>query len=657
MLPIPGLGAIPEAPQLDGLDLPLPPVDEFFPAEEFEDVPFQRVEPAIALSGRDLERFVFRFDAALQNARVRMRPLHEEAKRDREVYKMLAREAAYEGGPDITTPLAANKADGVYAMMREAIEQRPLASFTAEGLGEAVAYATAVAPVLEAVLEREINRSGSREKLSGDLAREAVQVGTGIGKLTMASYPNETFTQISEVIRLENFYVDRVFVDSLKDTFCAYEKKERVYNLEDMAERGLLDEAAVAAVRAHASGGEPLIAEEAELHWHDSFSFEEENGIRTLVIGYMRYRPQGERRSKLWECIWHEDSRTVLALRENPVRRAFDAPPLCLQRIGKQTGYLFGRGVVRRLEPEQKMADNAINNHLAMSNLAASPPFLYRQSGPFGRALESYGRGGMVPGMGIPTLGAPKDDEVKPLAFPYTGLELNNVQVAFDFSDRATFSEEALGTATDSRKTLGQFQIEVQKGTMRLRVDLGDFAYDAATTLRQYWAMTVAYKIAPAGVVELDENGKLVALDDIGPEELESEIIAALYPLMARRELSAEDAAEIEKAYGAKLTEDHIPGVRRNDLTLSLTGTKIIADKIGELNMLMQLTPLITGLLPAAAQDSYINYHLRSIITSMGFADVNKRMPPDPGRLIEDPQKRQLAVQQMHELLAKSARI
>lgn len=609
-------------------------------------------EAPIALSGRDLDRFSFRFFNALSTARTRMRKIHQEAKRDRRVYKMLAREPMYEGGPDVTTPLSANKADGVLAHLKDTIEQRPLASHSAEGIGLAAARATEVAHLTEAYMEREINRSGSRERIAGHMVREAAQVGTGIARLSVARYPDEDFVQFGQTIRLENFYVDRVNVDTLRDTFCAYEYKERMYNLDEQAEMGLLDRDAVNELaRMGVSSAVPLIMEEVEEDFSDSQAFAEETAIHTLATGFMFFRPEGSRRAELFEAVVHPEKRLVLAARPNSARAAFTAPPLALFRIGKQAGYLLGRGIVRRLESEQKMADNAINNHMAINNLAASPPFAYRQGSPFGRAIQRSGRKGIYPGMGIPTANSPdKGDVVIFDQFQNRGYALQDMDVAFGFADRATYTEEAIGSQSDPRKTLGQFQVEVQKGMLRLRVDVADFAYDAALALRMYWSMIVAHKLAPRGVVEIEEGGKLLAIDEMPNEEVVENLSRTMGNMLTTGEVGQNELLDLDRRMMERLTSGGIPGARRDDITISLTGTKIIADKVAELQMLMQLNPLVTSLLQAAGESSYINYHMRSIMRAMGFNDIEKRMPPDPGTEPQEPGKREAMVQQFNEL-------
>lgn len=629
--------------------------DLFIEPMGLEGIGMGDVEAPIILEGRDLERFKYRLDQSLSRAITKMGPIHEEARHDRRVYRTLEREQEYVGQPNLTTPMSANKADGLLSHIIDAIEARPMASFVPEGVGRPAEEAAQVAPLNAAYLEREINRGGSRERIIRELSKEAVQVGTGIGKLAMVQHPSgEWFTQVTDLIKLETFYVDRVAVDNLKHVFCAYEERIPYYQLEEMADQGLLDRAALEELRgAYAAAYfTPTEAEEEIGFLESPQAFQEETVVHKLYTCYMRFRSSTDTKTQIYEAIWSDQWKKLLAVRLNPVRQAFDHPPLGLARIGKTPKHLFGRGVVRRLAPIQNMADNAINSHLAINNLAASPPFMYKQHSPFGRLLQSKRR--IVPGVGIPSLNVDQGD-VRLLEFKNPGLSLQDIGVAQSFADRATYTEESIGTSSDSRKTLGQFRVEVQRGTMRVRLDLGDLAYDMATLLTMMWSMMIKFKVVPSGIVEVEQGGKFLASRDIPEEELTEVMDSIVMPMFASGELTTDDLVKLEQQFNDRLTDGKIPSARRSDLTIHLTGTKVIADKAAELEMLGELTPLILQGLELAHQDSYWNYHMRSIIEAMGFKDVEKRIPPDPGKTIDDPAMRGQLSAPLADTLSRSS--
>lgn len=640
---------MPAAPAQGPLGLPssLSDLDAMLGMEEVGGaiVPVTSQGNPIQLEGEDLRVFMFRFRAMLENAITNMATIHDDARRDRMFYKMQAREQDYDGQPNVTTPITANKTDGVIAHIRDAVEQRPLVAVSVEGVGRSAEDAAEVAPLIEAYVEREINRSGSREVITSHSIREAGVVGSAPAVLSIAVHENgEPFIQI-EVIPLEDFFVDDINAKTVDEIGLAYRKRYRMYELDEMARDGFLDQGAVDKIRKFVSDREKPTNEEKDKHFNPDASLQEDMAQRTIYYGYMRYRPMGAMGATLYQVIYHRASQTPLAVRPSPYSDAFDGPNLELLRIGKTSDSLFGRGIPRRLAAQQEMGDNAINNHLALNNLAANPPFQYRANSPFGKYLERVGRFGIRAGVGIPTMSAPDQGDVAPMKFENPGLNLTDVNLANQFASQATYTEEAIGATSAGRKTLGQFQVEVHKGTIRLRLDLADFAYDASRLLTKYYAMMCAYKIIPAGVVEIEESGKLLGAYEVPRDEVRESIEASLVPMLMSGEIPPQDMAQVDSELWESLTHGRIPSAIRNDLTISLSGTRIIADKIAELEMLNQLSAYILapGMLEVLAQDDYANFHIRSIIRQMGLDSIEKRIPQPPGRHM-DPQARDAAL-------------
>lgn len=598
----------------------------------------------IELTGKDLQRFKYRADQMISNSRIKMSVIHEEAKRDREWALAIPRTPKYEGGPDVTMPIVAGKVQGLSSHMRDAIEQRPLASFTSEGIGVSAEKATVIAPLCESYLEREINRTNSREIIASAMPKEVAEVGTSLVELSITEIGGEVYIQLGNIIRIENFYSDRINVDTLAETSCWYEFKERHYELENAAELGIYDREAVDTI-ASSSSSAKLSQEEVRLEFTEGDTFAGENSLRDLIRGFMRFRPDGSKETYLYEFVRGSDNTEYLSIRRTKFTMAFDAPPIGIARIGKRAGTLFGRGLGRRLEAQQKMADKYINNHLAATDFMGSPPYLYRANSAIGNAIERTNKKGLLPGQAIPNIGSPnvRDIEILQMFNPGSGFNLQNVDIATRFSDVSTFAEAAVGSDSgSSRKTLGQFQIEVHNGTLRLRSDLSDFAYDMAIILKMYWASIVAFKIIPSGVVEIEEGGKLISATDIEADELSVSIARILNPLTSTGRLDMETASAFQAEYQSLLTSGMIPGVRRPDLSISLSGTRVIADKVSELQLQFQLLPTAIQLFEGARQDSVINYWLRSLVIAAGFKDVDKRVPKDPNTIVDPNTRSQL---------------
>lgn len=613
--------------------------------------------PAIALRGDDFERFKWRFQDAFRRAQVTMAKIHDDTRLYREICAMLPLEPAYEGGPNIRTPLTANKTEGVIAHMRDAVEQNTIFSVTSQASGSASVTASFAVPLVESLLEREINSSGSREKLVGDSIKEAARVGTAIARLSVARVGDEVFQQVSDLIPLERFYVDRVEVTNLNHVTCFYTFEERLYNLEDWAERGMIDKDALEEVRPLLAGSlAASVDSESDEAFVSSSRFEEENQLVELVRGYMRFRAEGGR-SELYECLMTRNTMDVLAVRLNPFNRAFDKPPILLWRVGARPNYLFGVGMAERLHPQQLIADNAINTHIALNNLAASPPFVYSAKGAFGQIMSSMGSSGIVPGMGIPVDGTPNDPGFQQLDIVNRGYAVQDYGLAQEMASHATFSEESLGSPSGNpRKTYGQFSIEAQKGTIRLRSDLSDFAYDAAENGEMLLAALLAFKLQPAGVMEVSPGGKLISFDELRVSEWLERLQELAGDMQAAGEVA--DAGVLLQEWAEdRLTSGTIPFARRGDLKISLRGTRIIADKLGELDALMNVAlPLLTSFTEAARQDVHSNRFMRQALRAANVENPDLLVPPEPSGAVEGLDARRALMDPMIGLLETQSR-
>jgi hypothetical protein len=460
------------------------------------------------------------------------------------------------------------------------------------------------------------------------------------------------------VIPIEDFFVDDIHARVLEDTFHAYRKKYRMFQLDEMVRQGFLDETNVTKVRAFYSDSERTTDAEKDKQFTPDMSLQDDMSMRTLYFGYMRYRPEGETQANLYQCVYHRAARTPLSLRKAAWEPAVDASPIRLVRIGKKPGELFGTGIVRRLAALQEMADSAINAHLALNKLAANPPFTYRADSAFGRYLDKNGPTGIRAGMGIPSLSVGQQRDVDILQFPNPGLNIQDVRVSNDMASQATYSEESIGSPTAGRKTLGQFQVEVHKGTIRLRLDLTDFAYDMSELLTMYYSMVCAYKIRPAGIIAIESNGKLIAADEIPASDVSQAVLMELVPMLQSGQIRPEEYELVDREIGDMLTNGRIPAAIRDDLSITLTGTRIIADKVAEIEMMHQFTPFIMspGMTELLQQDSYINYHVRQLGHAMGFTDMAKRIPADPGKFM-DPAQRNLALMPFMETFRQQSTV
>lgn len=616
----------------------------------------EKPDNPIELTGSDLRRFNYRFFDSFESSKFQMYKVHEDALINQAVYEMVNRISPIDGTEQYTTPMSRNTANGVVAHIKDAIEQPQLFGFKTRSFGALAAEATQTAALCAAMLEREVEVGGSRAVITSDTVRSAVFMGTAVTPMRLSSQKlrnDEQFFYWDEPIPLTNFFVDRVSTRNLWETNCFYYDRQRMYTLEEMALTGILDQDAVEMMmNSHITNARTFGEDLLEFDEHHRFAAE--NALVTILYGYMRFRPEGSKYAKLYEAIADISGRKFLSLRCNPYEDAYDSPPLNLWRIGTMPNSLFGTGILQRLKNTQQMMDREINNYFQYSDKLAQPPYIYREKSWIGEKIKREGQGAIRAGMAIPS----KYGDLNDLSFlDWKGnpnVSFGSMQVIQKLKEDATYTNEAL-SSTDSRKTLGQTQIEAQRGTLNLRVDLSDFANDAAIAGEMFWRAIVAYKIRKSGVVEVYKGGKLLAYNIIKGQELNQITRQLIYQKLLTGEMLPDEAAAFQIEFNQKLTNGKIPHVNRLDLAVSLTGTKIIADKMSELAMLERLTQYITALLPAASQDSHINMHLRSLMLAMGIKDTDLRMPSDPNKNVMDSQEFQALTLEFNQILQKSA--
>ena len=262
----------------------------------------------------------------------------------------------------------------------------------------------------------------------------------------------------------------------------------------------------------------------------------------------------------------------------------------------------------------------------------------------------------LEPAMWIPNYGPPDKQDVLPIMVPNPGYGANDYALAREMAQHRTYTETSLGESSTVRKTLGQVRTETMKGTLKLRLDLGDVAYDMNTDLlKKMWAMTVAYKIDPAGIVSVEPTGRLLGNREYTVQEVSKPVIDVGTRMLSAGQLTMQELQEVEARFQAMFTGGRVPSARRQDLTLSLTGTTIIADKISELDTELRLMPTLMNLVEGARIDTIFNYWGRSILRKAGFKDIEKRWPQDPGTVINNPTLRAGLMQGMNQLLQRSS--
>lgn len=591
---------------------------------------------------RDLITDRARNDLYRAQSKKRMK-LNARAAFHRKILDLEPKTPAYEGAPDITLPLIRSKRDGIVAHLSDALDVMPF--FAAEGLTE---EAQEVAPIYEALMDRELNASNGQEVYLMSL-RESADVGTAtVGWSIALNSAGEPVIQ-EFMTRFENFYAYPSAVDDYTNCSTFRRYKEPWFVLRQMADQDMLDAESVEELKSGGGSGEEMVWEQTRDGTRDD-NFSEEQELHELYECYVRW--EGE----LWRVVFSERLNRALSIHRSPFREAFNAPPFEPLRLIRKPGYLYGHSIPMLLEAIQKIMDHAEISRMAYNQFAISPVVMADRMNPFTRQLA---QGGLAPGMVLQTVGPPKVSGVEVLQFPKPDVTIEDMELAQRFADMSTFTDYQVQGApfASSRRTATEVRTSFNVGTLKLRRMLMDFRSDLMRAAKKRWALIELFKVRPAGIMPLYREGKqyLIADEDLSQDELMA------YMQEFGQQVGI-DPAQYEQEW-AQMVNDYqlvnggVPGVKREDIRWVPNGADIIPDKVAELQKMDGFGPYLS-LLEMATQDERIWYFLKVRLQLMGRHDWRKFVGENPrSRLPTDQYMMgmQMAMQQSGQI-ANSAR-
>lgn len=578
----------------------------------------------------------------LYRAKAKKNKLNTRAKYHRKILDLESKTPAYEGAPDITMPLMRSKRDGVVAHLTDALDVEPF--FSAEGLTE---EAQNVAPIYEALMEREMNMTEGRDQYLMGL-RESVDVGTGTIGWSIALGPDDE-PRIQEFLtRFENMYAYPVSVDDFTNCSTFRRYKEPWFLLKRMADQGMLDAESVEDLKTGGGAGEEMTWEEERDEDRDG-EFSDDQELHELWECYIRWE------DTLYRVVFSERLNRALSIHENPFAEAFDAPPFEPMRIIRKAGYLWGHSIPMLLEAIQKVMDNAQISRMAYNQFAISPVIMADRMNPFTKKLAN---GGVTPGMVIPTQGPPNMNGIEVMPFPKPDVTIEDMELAQRFADMSTFTDFQVQGApfATSRRTATEVRTSFNVGTLKLRRMLMDLRGDLTRAAKKRWALIELFRVRPKGVLPLYREGKqyLVADEEVPAEELQGMVQQWLGMTNADQEVMQEINQGLNQY---ELIDGGIPGVKREDIRWVPNGTDIIPDKVAELQKLDGFGPYLS-LLGPARQDERIWYFLKVRLQLMGRHDWRKFIGDNPRVRMDNQQYMQVMQEAMQQSgqVANSAR-
>ncbi len=547
--------------------------------------------------------------------------MDERVRRYRAYYAVDRLNQKYQGQPNQRVPYIRAKIQGAVAHFRGALDQDPF--FTLRPYTEAAAKHQ---PIWETMMERELDRSGSKRQIYAAL-QEACLTGTGFLEVSVANVGGQDVVQL-QAVRFEDMFVTPTGVEDISRVSTFFRFVEPWFIIQERFEAAYYHESAFDRIRA-GLGQESRNYDERVEKTNTDNNIDSANTPRELYRCYYRWGnadKDGNIDTQLWHVIY--DWQQAVILRAVPAEDvdAFDAPPYIVIRPKPRIDFFYGESYAQVLEGVQNIMDFAYNARLAHDQLAITPiTFADKDSELF----QDVDDDGFTPG-GIYGTSGPPQQSIYMYTPPPTQEPELLLQTARSHGEDATFSDLVMqGLPTSTVRSATEVNALMGVGQRNLAHDLSNIAHDLSQGARMLWSMIYKVHIQNKGVVQVfpGEDQYLIASEEIDPMTLAMHMVEFLQ-MQTGQQLDPLVAQQI--LMRVQQEGMFIGGARRDDLEWIPNGSTLVADKQMRAN---KLERLIAGMLPAIeyATVSLPAWHLmRMYLQSLDFHDWRLLLPEKP---------------------------
>ena len=524
--------------------------------------------------------------------------LQSKLKTWREMFDMRPPVPPFEGALSASTPVLRQKADGVRAHIKVAIDREPFFSLRAYSKD-----AEDVAPALEAVMEREFRASGSKPHVERAID-DAVIYGTGVLKIAILQGDEVG----APMVGLKHVPLANVWAWPDK-----YDPKNLVWFeafwqprwlIDRLAEEGVYDREAIGQLDNVVSAGGYTddqmggnVAALPEQRWYE------------LIEAWAMYR------GTLHRVVFTGHGTVVLRVEKDPFGGVFDFPPYFPLYIDPDTVSIWGHGMGEILEHLQVVADAALNNELWSAQYKMRPPVLVRAASQLYRVLEQAG--GLFPGQVIPFDGAEPDNVLKVVEYSVNPFNMQVLNLMNQLTEDATMPDFMIpGTPLGGRRTATEIQVMSSIGQLKLANYLRHVQRGLEEVAKHYWRAIVGVRI------------RMAQMDGLPPGVYRTWSYSGggkVY--LAEREVKVTWTAPDGTAYLI-----HIPSALRDDAEWVLTGSITIPERELRLQRISTLlTPVLLQYIMLARKDPGVHTMMRRFLDALGMAhDADAILGPPP---------------------------
>jgi len=559
------------------------------------------------------------------------------------------RAPAYDGAPNVVTPLIAERASSIAAEAWKAIDKEPL--FVAV---PKTAAANRAAPVWEAFMTQSLESSGSLREIKAAVfeACKMPAVALDVEVVENIAVGGDTGTEYevrAVAVPIERFYVYPTGTRDMRlvSTF-RYDPKPRWF-VEAIAENGYYDlEAAKRAIADYTRSPGQTIAGIEDAGGGD-------NEMVAVWRSWFRYK------WALWYVVFTGNDTVEELLRAEPDFIGLGRPPQVMITPSAELASIVGLSPTMMLRAYQDIQDATYNSMLVEAEFNTAPPAFTRDMALYREVLEK----GWGPGHLYLTRLPVTEENLRFYTPRMNQASLGLLQLNESLAEKAVPSSPHLPVG--GRKSAYEASVWASAGTARLSVLISNIKDGLEEFADVYWRVLREFKIS--GIAEVYPNSpddvmkeavfyiatKDIKIDLSDIEGLPDRIERAVEILMQMGIPPELGRMLAEQVVRPEVIKYEIPGAYRRDISWKLNGTATEVERAMQQQSFMLVMQTV-NLIPVARQDRGVWELLRGLYQASGVTSW-RNILGDPPQYADDELLMQLmpALQQIQNQMAGTA--
>lgn len=332
----------------------------------FLEFPFAPTKKAIMLGEEEVKRLAVQIRQMYDAAKAARTEVDAELPALRQFSELqYDRKPLYTDGPNVVTPIIAQRNSGTKALLRQTIMRKPMfraASDSGQGYDAVTVYETALA--------RELRTGGNMDQLALAID-DAVDTHAAFIRLDVLKTGDGGYSIRHRHVPIEDFYCYPTNTMDFKHLSAFEHRSYQYWELEEQADNGYLDPEAVAKLRIQLASKPSIGQKLVGLNDNQLIAGMEWQPV-DIISSWIRWK------GELWHVVWEEKANTIL--RAEPNYLPVDEPPYISLVANPKPRSALGIPPSKLLRAYQDTMDASFNAVLAEYEFSGAPPiFVYDQ--------------------------------------------------------------------------------------------------------------------------------------------------------------------------------------------------------------------------------------------------------------------------------------